>query len=335
MVVLIAMMLVILLMTVTFSVDVAYMQLSRTELRVATDAAARAAAEALSRRQSTSAAITAAKMIAARNMVAGEPLLLSDTDIIPGRSTYSATGIWQFTPGGSPPNAIRVMGRRTTGSESGPVPLFFGGIYGFANFETDQSAVASQLDRDLALVVNHFGSMGKHDRWDGLDAAIGVFMIEIDSTPHREMISLSGYSTNATRLQPLTDNSLLITQALDQLSPGGRTNIGDGLLAGSDSLEQDAGRRELAAKTVVIMTDGNHNAGTDPLVAAQTALNRGHIVHTITFGDGANATLMRQVADRAIVNCCVMKMFLSGEFLQNSVLEGTSFDDERHLFVAA
>jgi|GEM_PF-6168368 hypothetical protein len=37
----------------------------------------------------------------------------------------------------------------------------------------------------------------------------------------------------------------------------------------------------------------------------------------------------------AIVNCCVMKMFLSGEFLQNSVLEGTSFDDERHLFVAA
>ena len=54
MVVLIAMMLVILLMTVTFSVDVAYMQLSRTELRVATDAAARAAAEAFSRQQSSS-----------------------------------------------------------------------------------------------------------------------------------------------------------------------------------------------------------------------------------------------------------------------------------------
>jgi len=296
MIVLVAMMLVMLLMTVTFSIDVAYMQLTRTELRAATDAAARAAAEALSRQQSTRAAQRAAKQVARRNLVGGQPLLLRNSEIVPGRSEFSTTGIWKFTPGGTPPNAIKVYGKRTTGSRSGAVPLFFGGIFGFAEFEPEHEAVASQLDRDVALVVDHSGSMNSNGRWDGLIAAIDVFMTEIDRTPQREVVSLSGYSTNAARIQPLTDDSFLITQALGQLSPGGWTNIGGGLLVGSDSLAEDAERRVLAAKTIVLLTDGNHNIGTDPLVAAQTALSRGHVVHTITFGSGANSTLMEQVA---------------------------------------
>ena len=37
----------------------------------------------------------------------------------------------------------------------------------------------------------------------------------------------------------------------------------------------------------------------------------------------------------AIVKSCVLRKFLSGGFLQDSVLEGTSFDDEGDLFVAA
>ena len=38
---------------------------------------------------------------------------------------------------------------------------------------------------------------------------------------------------------------------------------------------------------------------------------------------------------RAIVKCCVLRGSSSGGFLQDSVLEGTSFDDECDLFVAA
>ena len=64
MLVLVAVTLLILLIAASFSVDIAYMQLARTELRAATDAAARAGAEALSREQSTTAAIKAAKRIA-------------------------------------------------------------------------------------------------------------------------------------------------------------------------------------------------------------------------------------------------------------------------------
>ena len=50
-VVLVAAMIIIFLGSVALSVDVAYMQLSRTKLRSATDAAARAAGEGLSRAQ--------------------------------------------------------------------------------------------------------------------------------------------------------------------------------------------------------------------------------------------------------------------------------------------
>ena len=52
MLVLIALLLIVFLGMVAFTVDVAYMQLVRTQLRVATDAAARASGEALSRSQS-------------------------------------------------------------------------------------------------------------------------------------------------------------------------------------------------------------------------------------------------------------------------------------------
>ena len=70
MLILVAVLLIVLIVTVVFSVDVAYMQLTRTQLRSATDAAARAAAESLSRTQDTAQARAAAKAIATKNLVA-------------------------------------------------------------------------------------------------------------------------------------------------------------------------------------------------------------------------------------------------------------------------
>src|SRR5262245_52762788 len=112
-VVLVAVMIIVFLASVAFSVDVSYMQLTRTKLRSATDAAARAAGEGLSREQDIDLARQAAKDIAAANMVAGEPLLLDDTDIVFGKSTQLSSGAWGFTPNAEPINAVRVFGRRT------------------------------------------------------------------------------------------------------------------------------------------------------------------------------------------------------------------------------
>ena len=57
-----------------FAVDVAWMQLVRTELRTSTDAAARAGAKELSLKQDQNAAQKKAKQAARRNLVAGDPL---------------------------------------------------------------------------------------------------------------------------------------------------------------------------------------------------------------------------------------------------------------------
>ena len=119
-VVLTAAMIIAFLATVVLSVDVSYMQLTKVKLRSATDAAARAAGEGLSREQDLAAARQAAKNIAAANRVAGKPLLLDDSDIVFGKSSQQAGGAWtlfredsQSTPSASSDGArARTLGQR-------------------------------------------------------------------------------------------------------------------------------------------------------------------------------------------------------------------------------
>ena len=70
MLVLVAICLPLFIIMAAFAVDVAWMQLTRTELRTATDAASRAGAKTLSLAQSEAAARAAAKDAARRNRVA-------------------------------------------------------------------------------------------------------------------------------------------------------------------------------------------------------------------------------------------------------------------------
>jgi hypothetical protein len=154
-----AFMMIVFLATVAFSVDVAYMQLSKVQLRTATDAAARAAGEALSREQCLDCSRQAAKDIAQENLVAGDPLLLDDSDIVFGNSEEQAGGAWAFTPGAEPINAVRVFGRRTREAPSGSVATFFGRVFDVFDFEPTQAATVVRLDRDICLVVDRSSSM--------------------------------------------------------------------------------------------------------------------------------------------------------------------------------
>src|SRR5215471_19934173 len=72
-----------------FAINVAWMQLVRTELRTATDSAARAGAKELSLSQSIDTARARAKDAASRNKVAGAPLKLADSDIEFGISSQA------------------------------------------------------------------------------------------------------------------------------------------------------------------------------------------------------------------------------------------------------
>ncbi len=130
--VLIVTMMFVFIVTAAFTVDYAYMQLVRTELRSATDAAAKAGAEALSRTQDANAARFEAIRYAAANSVGGRPFRLNNNDITIGRVSSNANGKWNFQAGGSPPNAVRVNSRTGNGYANEAVPLYFSGVLGKA-----------------------------------------------------------------------------------------------------------------------------------------------------------------------------------------------------------
>ncbi len=290
---------VILFISAAFAIDIARMHVTRSELRTATDAAAKAAVEALGREQSIEAGRAAAVAIAQRNIVAGEGLNLRGSDIEFGGSVAQPDGSFAFDPDSSFVNAARVVGSRTEGSLGGSVNLFFAPIFGVENFQPTQVATATRTDRDIALVLDVSGSMGSRGRFAALQNGVDVFLQELDSTPQQELVSLSVYSTDSTKLQDLTGDMNQIRNAFADQRPGGFTAIGRGLSTGLDSIVNDFRARPFALKSIVVMTDGNQNRGVNPTVIARQCANQDVTVHTITFSGGANQRLMREVADLA------------------------------------
>lgn len=295
MVVLIAMLLVAFFITVIFSVDVAYMQLVNTQLRTATDAAAKAAVDTLSRTEDPALARQAAIDVAERNIVAGRPMLLDPADIEFGNSNVGLSGnVATFTPNQTPFNAARIQGRKTDTSLAGGARLFFGGLLGRPRYETSLSATASRRDRDICLVIDRSGSMAGTKIAD-LKSAIDVFLAALGETSQRESVGLASYSTTPSRDNDLTDDLALISSTMQNMTAAGFTNIGGGMDIGREIL-QDGRDLDFVEKTMIVMTDGQHNTGTDPVEAADRCRDAGIVVHAITFGAGADQQRAQQVA---------------------------------------
>jgi Mg-chelatase subunit ChlD len=330
MLVLIAVCLPLFIIMAAFAVDVAWMQLVRTELRTSTDAAARAGAKELSLSQSTTTARNRAKEVARRNLVAGEPLQLANRDIVFGNGDQaSETSRFKFTPGGDKPNAVQITGRRTKGSATGPVDLLFAGVLGVKQFQPVETATSTQLDRDICLVVDRSGSMmwqltnsslppgapdcGPPDptrsRWGALNIALEAFLIELDKTSQDEHVGLCSYSSNTNECgykYNISDiNSDLVSdygvirstmQSLSSKPVKGRTAISAGIDEGIKVL---TGKkvRPFAVKTMIVMTDGIHNQGPEPVKSAQQAAKKDIVIHSITFSNDADIPRMQDVAN--------------------------------------
>ena len=293
----VAIVLIVLFVAAVFAIDIASIHVVRSELRTATDAAAKAAVEALGREQSRQAAIDAALRIAEANTVAGEGLILDPNEIRFGASIQNNSGAFEFSEGATPVNSVRVTGERTADSPSGSVGLFFAPILGRKDFEPVQTATATRLDRDIALVLDVSGSMSINGRFGALQNALDVFLAELELTSQKENLSLTVYNELPRKIQDMTTDFDLIRNGFASESPGGFTGIGRGLEFGLDSVLNDTNSREFSLKSVIVMTDGNQNRGISPEIVAQQAGPDGIVVHTITFSPGANQALMEQVAN--------------------------------------
>lgn len=294
MLVLIAVMMIAFMATVAFSVDVAFMHLTRTELRTATDAASKAAALTLSQTFDRDQAIARGQQISALNTVGGDPLLLYTSDFQFGRSEETPGGRFVFNTSATPTNSVRVDGRRTTGSRSGPIPLFFGNVMGLQFFEPVSSAAATYIERDIVLVVDRSGSM-RGQKFTDLVSAITIFNATLGATPVDEQVGLASYSEFATEDVQLTDNLALISSTMASLPVGGYTSISRGMRAGKNIMDRSRDV-EFVERTLIVMTDGRHNRGAEPRGVAQELARERVQIHTITFGADADIPRMQEVA---------------------------------------
>ena len=176
------------------AINIAYMQLTKTELKISTDAAARAGSRAMSSSQDLSAAFQFAKDAAALNLVAGKPLVLSssegDEEIIAGKSTRQNSGRYAFealtqaeVDDGKRPSAIRINATQDSS-------LLFK-INGIGDFTPSVSSVASQIDRDIALVIDRSGSLAYFEDEDFLFAHITALYEDVSNNISKEDYDLA------------------------------------------------------------------------------------------------------------------------------------------------
>ncbi|MFV0443193.1 MAG: vWA domain-containing protein [Planctomycetaceae bacterium] len=175
---LMAVLLPVMLILCVSAINVAYMQLTRTELQVAVDAAARAGGRAWSEYQDVDQAKQFALDAAAANKVAGAPLLLrpesSAGEVELGvASRVNGSGRYDFQPvadgaivgSSSLINSIRVVGHRDAGSLAGSVNLLMGGVGDVKLFNPVTTSICTQTDRDIVLLLDQSGSMLFHQEF--------------------------------------------------------------------------------------------------------------------------------------------------------------------------
>lgn len=304
-VVLTAFLIIALLAAVAFSVDVAYMQLVRSELRSNTDLAARAGAEAILRTGNATTARTAAKNIAAANKVAGVGMTLTDSEIVLGRTVRNNDGTMTFTANSTPYNSCQVNAARVPANANGSVGLFFGPVFGVTNFQPRSTAtvIRGGKRRDITLVVDRSGSMTERvggrrseTKWQAMLNAFVVLRTALESTSDdTEMLGLASYSSGSTQDCNPTTNYASVQTILNSKYPSGATNITAGIQAGHPIAQH--GRNDAdVEKVMVIMTDGLHNQGPGPMTMVNALNANGIKVITITFGADADQTGMAQLA---------------------------------------
>ena len=306
-----------------FAINVAWMSLVDSEMQIASDTAARAAGTEFTRTQSLLSTQKRAKQAIQQNKVGGRVLTLSNSNIVFGESalvTASSTSIAPFTPKavtqgtlGTGPgqvwvNSIQINASQTFGFAEMPMPIPL--LSSKNGYKPGATSTSSQFDRDIVLVLDRSGSMNEYStdvgawgpagpgqayhgsRWRELTAAVAVFNDFLALTPQNEKISLATFSTTSSEDVALTFSTTMIKSRLTDITNnflGGSTAIGDGIASGINLITESSRIRPFAKKTIIVMTDGIQNTGSEPVSQAAVAYqNFGIVVHAITFSNDAD-----------------------------------------------
>ncbi len=172
---------------------------------------------------------------------------------------------------------------------------------------------------DIVFCIDVSGSMDTKDfnyqnkeisRREALIMAIERF---VDNRPN-DRFGMIGFAKNTYMMSPLTIDGEWIKNVLKNIKTQGGTAIGDGIISSIDLLQQSKER----SKVIVVVTDGDNNAGIAPMTAAEKAAAQHIRVHTIGItqlksvtAKNAETSLLAKVADKT-----------GGLFFQAANLEG-------------
>ncbi len=315
-----ALMLPVVLAIAAYAINVVYIELARTELQITIDVSTRAAGRVLAVTRDTTQATAAAERLMLENPFANEQMNLRGSDLVFGVSTrYSETQRYSFRPGLNP-NAVQIQANGKI-----KVPMLFPTMGVPIDFRPIKTSISTQSEMDIALVVDRSGSMafsaseisGNYNpssaplgwkfgdavppnaRWLDAVNAVHAFLLVIEQSSQEEHVSLTTYNSTAKTDVALVSNYLTIETAMDAYTKkfdSGATNIGDGILLGANALADKKTARSWASRVMIVLTDGIHNTGTDPLYAAQLAAAQNILIYTVTFSDEADIVRMEQVA---------------------------------------
>lgn len=326
------------------SINLTQIATTKTELRLASDAAAKAGSITLGQTQNVGAARRAAKQIAAKHRVNGKSMKIHNVDVDFGFSRQQDDGSYSFQENVRPFNSVRVNARIGEDTRYGEGEYYMKGILDPGNFSLHYESTAARVDHDLCLVVDRSGSMAwdmsneewsyppqeddgntENDtesimqryfepphpalsRWAALTRSTDMFFDHLDTLDVEVQSGLVSYSSNfvfgiytseaSTTHSELTLDHTSLQPPLEELGEEpliGNTNIASGMQAAYDVLT-GPGSRLTAKGTMVVLTDGINNQGTDPVEVARAAAAANITVHAITFSEQADTELMTRVA---------------------------------------
>jgi len=156
----------------------------------------------------------------------------------------------------------------------------------------------------IILTIDVSGSMRSRDVYPTrLLAAENAALNFVQHQKPGTQIGLVAFSTFAEQIQQPTTDQEALQAAIESLTTGRRTAIGDGILKAIDAIAEvdknvapsvtenstaveptPVPKGDYAPDIIVVLTDGVSNTGTLPIDAAKQAVDRGIRVYTIGFG---------------------------------------------------
>ena len=326
-----AVLLPVVLILAAYAINTAQVELTVTEVQIATDSAVRSASLAYIQTDDRLAALTAAREAADRNRVGDDPMPIEMGDLEFGVSTReSLNQPYEFQPNQDvslPGNAVRLTTQTVANSAPRSMQPVFPMMGGSMRVAPLRTATSTQATMDLVLVLDRSGSMAyaadedgdkagppnsnpafvpgdpvpPRSRWLDTVAAVELFLDHLRDTPQREKVALSTYSLESTTDTPLTFDYVNVTDAVRLRSgsfDGQGTAIGRGMLEGLGALSDPNLARSFAVPVMVLLTDGRQNWDVPPESVTDQLKSNDITLFTITFSDEADIPRMQALARR-------------------------------------